>query len=42
MKSLRVKLPRVLEVIDEEKAKEHIDSDKYLVLLIPIEEIEIE
>lgn len=42
MKSIKIKLPKIFTVVDEERAKKDIDSDKYLVLMIPIEDIEIE
>jgi len=38
-KVIEIKLPRILQVIDTEQAIEDIKTDKYLVILIPIEDI---
>jgi len=40
-KVFRIKLPKIFEVISEEEAKKNIESGKYLVILIPEEEIEV-
>ena len=38
---MKVKIPITLKVVSGKEAKDEIDSDEYLVILIPISEVEI-
>jgi len=39
LKYLEIKLPRILKVISKDRAKRDLDSQKYIAILIPIEDI---
>lgn len=38
---IKIKLPITLKVVSGEEAKAEIDSDEYLVILIPASDVEI-
>ena len=40
--SLKVKIPRILDVVDDNAMIETVKSGKYLIIAIPVEDIVIE
>lgn len=40
-KEISFKLPTLLAVISKEEGKERLDSDRYIVIFVPIEKISI-
>jgi len=42
LKKIIISFPKVVDVVDLETAKKLIETDEYLVLLIPAEDLEID